>query len=84
MSVLPITGISLICLLTVFPPLADAGSPYCAGPDRQVHRVRYHDKSGNVVEAITVNDASHDECSEGPVDVFVVSKHLGKQNNERN
>jgi hypothetical protein len=46
---------------------------------RQVHRVRYVDTSSNVVEVITVNDVSSQECSEGGVEVFVVSKHLGAE-----
>jgi ethanolamine ammonia-lyase large subunit len=44
---------------------------------RQVHDVKFTEKSGNVIEIITMNDASHQECSVSGVDVFVVSKHLG-------
>ena len=44
---------------------------------RQVHRVIFTEKSGREIEVITVSDASHDECSMGGVDVFVVAKHLG-------
>jgi hypothetical protein len=44
---------------------------------RQIHEVTFTEKSGNVIEVITMNDASHQECSETGVDVFVVSKHLG-------
>jgi hypothetical protein len=33
--------------------------------------------SGDPVEVITVNDASHEECSMSGVDVFVISKELG-------
>ncbi len=46
---------------------------------RQVHRVTLTENGGNVIEVITVNDASHEECSMSPVDVYVVSKHLGGQ-----
>ncbi len=44
---------------------------------RQVHDVKFTETSGDVIEVITVNDASHRECSESGVDVFVVAKHLG-------
>jgi hypothetical protein len=44
---------------------------------RQVHLVHFFKKSGEEVNAITVNEVSHRECSESDVDVFVVSKHLG-------
>ena len=44
---------------------------------RQVHDVKFTEKSGKVIEVITMNDASHQECSVSGVDVFVVSKHLG-------
>jgi hypothetical protein len=36
-------------------------------------------KFGEVVEVITVSQASNEECSMSDVDVFVVSKHLAKQ-----
>jgi hypothetical protein len=44
---------------------------------RQVHYVTFTEKSGNVIEVVTVNDASHQECSMSGVQVFVVSKKLG-------
>lgn len=44
---------------------------------RQVHQVSFTEKSGNVIEVITVNDASREECSMSDVDVFIISKHLG-------
>ena len=47
------------------------------GVFRQVHHVTFTEKSGTTIEVITVNDASNQECSEGPVDVYVISKHLG-------
>jgi hypothetical protein len=43
---------------------------------RQVHNVKFIKKSGEVIELITVSDATHSECSMGKVDVFVVSSHL--------
>ncbi len=45
---------------------------------RQIHRVTFTEKNGNIIEVITVNDCSSKECSMGGVEVFVVSKHLGK------
>jgi hypothetical protein len=47
---------------------------------RQVHRVTFIQKSGSPIEVITVNDASHEECSMGGVEVFVISKELGGLN----
>jgi hypothetical protein len=49
------------------------------GPDlyRQVHRIVFTKKSGESVVVITVNDASHQECSMSDVTVFVVSQQLG-------
>ncbi len=44
---------------------------------RQVHRVRFFEKSGASLEVITVSDASSSECSMSGVDVFVVARHLG-------
>jgi len=44
---------------------------------RQVHLVIFIEKSGNVIEVITSNDASNKECSMSDVDVFVVSRHIG-------
>jgi hypothetical protein len=46
---------------------------------RQVHQVSFVEKSGSTIDVITVNDASHEECSMSGVDVFVVSKHLGSR-----
>lgn len=44
---------------------------------RQIHHVTFTEKTGKVIEVITSNDASSEECSESGVDVYVVSKHLG-------
>ena len=44
---------------------------------RQVHDVTFTERSGNVIEVITVNNASHQECSMSGVEVYVVSKELG-------
>ena len=43
----------------------------------QVYDVKYTEKSGKIIEAIAVHDASQEECSMTGVDVFVVSQHLG-------
>jgi len=43
----------------------------------QIHLVTFHEKGGRTIQVITANDASSDECSAGPVDVYVVSSHLG-------
>lgn len=43
---------------------------------RQIHHISFTEKSGNVIEVITSNDASHTECSMSGVDVFVISRHL--------
>lgn len=40
---------------------------------RQVHLVTYRLKSGKSVSAIAVNNASHSECSETGVKLYVVS-----------
>lgn len=46
---------------------------------RQVHLVRFVKKSGEAVSAITVNDASNEECSLSGVEVFLVERRLGKR-----
>jgi hypothetical protein len=43
---------------------------------RQVQTVKFTEKSGNVIEVITINDATQSECSMGSVEVYVVSKHI--------
>ncbi|OAN11665.1 hypothetical protein A3K86_22385 [Photobacterium jeanii] len=40
---------------------------------RQIHHVSFKLKTGKVVEVITSNDASSEECSQGTVDVFLIS-----------
>jgi hypothetical protein len=44
---------------------------------RQVHDITFTEKSGNTIEVITVNDASHQECSMSGVQVYVISRKLG-------
>lgn len=44
---------------------------------RQVHLVRFIKKSGESIDAITVNDVSPQECSMSDVDVYLVSRRLG-------
>ncbi|WP_233804944.1 hypothetical protein [Paraburkholderia sp. HP33-1] len=43
---------------------------------REVYHITFHEKNGNKVKVITVNDAGEFECSMSSVEVFVVSKHL--------
>lgn len=43
---------------------------------RQVQSVKFTEKSGNVIEIITINDATQSECSMGSVEVYVISKHV--------
>jgi len=43
---------------------------------KQVHLVEYFRKDGSILEAITVSDASDEECSMGDVQTFVVSSEL--------
>ncbi len=43
---------------------------------RQVHRIIYTKTSGGTLEVIAVNDASHTECSESGVEIFVVGQHF--------
>ena len=44
---------------------------------RQIHLVTYMQKDGRPLVSITISDASHEECSMGNVQVFVVSQQLG-------
>ena len=44
---------------------------------RQVHHVSFARRDGAVVDVITKNEASSQECSMSPVTVYVVSKRLG-------
>ena len=44
---------------------------------RQVHHITFTEKSGKIIEVITVNDASSQECSMSGVEVYVIAKHLG-------
>jgi hypothetical protein len=45
---------------------------------RQIHHISFTEKSGNIIEVITSNDASNVECSMSGVTVFVISRHLGE------
>ena len=45
----------------------------------QVYHITYTKKSGETIEAITVHDASSEECSMTAVEVYVVSKHLSSE-----
>jgi hypothetical protein len=44
---------------------------------RQIHLVTFKEKNGGIIEVITVNDASIEECSMSGVEVYVISKRLG-------
>ena len=44
---------------------------------RQLHLVTFTEKSGNIIDVITSNDASSEECSMSGVTVYVVSRRLG-------
>lgn len=44
---------------------------------RQVHKVRFTERSGATIDVITVNDASSEECSLGGVEVYVIARRLG-------
>lgn len=46
---------------------------------RQVHLVRFVTRAGEVIQAITVNNASNQECSMGGVEVYPVSKKIGSR-----
>ena len=46
---------------------------------RQVHYVVFTEKTGTMIEVVTSNDASSQECSMSGVQVFVVSKRLGEK-----
>ena len=50
---------------------------------RQVHLVHFIKKSGEQVDAITVNEVSHQECSMSDVGVYVVSRRLGNYPKEK-
>ena len=53
-----------------------ASEPIGKGLYRQVHRVTFTKYSGELIEAITVNTASHDECSESGVEVFLIRQYF--------
>lgn len=50
------------------------------GPDlyRQVHRIIFTQRAGPPLEVITINNVSREEGSMSEVEVFVVSRRLGK------
>jgi len=43
----------------------------------QIHHVIFTEKSGKIIEVITENEASNEECSMSGVRVFVVNQVLG-------
>lgn len=44
---------------------------------RQIHYIRFTEKSGRVIKVITINDVSNEECSMSDVEVFLVIGHFG-------
>jgi hypothetical protein len=44
---------------------------------KQIHHVVFREKSGKTLEAITISTSVSGDCSEGPVEVYVVSRRLG-------
>ncbi len=44
---------------------------------RQVHKVVFTEKSGPTIKVLTINDASHEECSMSEVEVHVILKSFG-------
>jgi hypothetical protein len=59
-----------------------ASEPLLNGVFRQVHRVVFHENSGIEFQVITVNKVSEQECSEGSVTAFLVSKVLGESSRD--
>ena len=45
---------------------------------RQVHRVIVTVADDEKLDAIVVNDASAEECSMGPVELFLIDRHLDR------
>ncbi len=43
---------------------------------RQVHFITFINQAGKRIQTITVNDASHEECSVNGGDVYVISKYI--------
>ncbi|HEV2195400.1 MAG TPA: hypothetical protein VGR55_07440 [Candidatus Acidoferrum sp.] len=46
---------------------------------RQVYHVQLTERSGKLIEAIAVHNASQEDCSESGVEVFLVSQHLNAE-----
>jgi len=44
---------------------------------RQIHHVVFTEKSGNILEVITSNEASNEECSMSGVKIYIISNQLG-------
>ncbi|MGA9111856.1 MAG: hypothetical protein ACLPSL_13050 [Smithella sp.] len=47
----------------------------------QIHLIKFTEKSGKIIEMITINDASNEECSMGKVEVLLISKRLEENRN---
>ncbi len=46
---------------------------------RQIHHVTFTENSGNIIEIITSNNASNEECSMSGVEAYIISGHLGEK-----
>lgn len=46
------------------------------GNFRQIHLITFTDEAGGKITVITKNDATAEECSMSPVDVYLVAKRL--------
>jgi len=46
---------------------------------KQVHEINFYKKSNEVISVLAVNNASHEECSMGPVKVYLIEKIVGSK-----
>lgn len=51
---------------------------YHANLYRQVHHVSFVEKTGRVIEVLTVSNATRVECSMGGVDIYLIQEKLKK------
>lgn len=54
-----------------------AAEPVGKGIYKEIYDIAYREKTGKLIEVITSNEASNEECSLSDVDMSVVSHHLG-------
>lgn len=55
-----------------------AAEPVGRGVYKEVYDITYRERNGRIIEVVTLNNASDEECSLSNVDVLIVSKHLGR------